>query len=190
MRLVLHHSLASVRPVTPLSRLEHKNDDQRREDDEKGYGAGQRSKRIDIRLRHGRRQPLQLERQGVDGSDRLAGAREFVPGQGKAEQTNAHDGRQYDWQHHMAKCLPWCCTEVARRLFSRPSNRLKIANMIKRPNGKVQVRCAPRPEVKSPIAVVQPSAPLLMMKSSSNRNSSAMPSEVMIDGMIRLAMAT
>lgn len=120
MRLVLQHSLARVRPVTPLSRLEHKNDDQRREDDEKGYGARQRSKHIDIRFRHGRRQALQLERQGVDGSDRLAGAREFVPRQGKAEQTNAHDGRQYDWQHYMAKCLPWCCTEVARRLFKPP----------------------------------------------------------------------
>src|SRR5882672_4659292 len=35
---ILDHSLARVRPVTPLSRLEHKNDDQRREDDEKGYG--------------------------------------------------------------------------------------------------------------------------------------------------------
>jgi hypothetical protein len=62
--------------------------------------------------------------------------------------------------------------------------------MIRRPNGRVQVRCAPSPEVNSPIAVVQSLAPLIMITSSSSRNSRAMPSEVMIDGMIRLAIAT
>src|ERR1700716_1834930 len=67
--LVLHHSLAGVRPVTPLSRLQDQNDDQRGENHEKGYSARQRSKRIDIWLRHGRRQALQLKRQGVDGPD-------------------------------------------------------------------------------------------------------------------------
>src|SRR5258708_11232258 len=117
IKQVLHHSLAGVRSVPSLSRLQHENDDQRRENHEKGYAARQCSKRIDVRLRHGGCQALQFKRQGIDRSDGLAGTGEFVPGQGKAEQTNTHDRRQYDRQHNMAKCLPWRGAKVARRLF-------------------------------------------------------------------------
>src|SRR5882757_2902956 len=117
MRLVLHHSLAGVRPVTPLSRLEHKNDGQRQENDEKGYGTRQCSKRINVRLRHGCRQALQIKRQRIDRADGLAGACEFVPGQGKSKQTNTYDRRQNNRQHNMPKCLPRRCAKIARGLF-------------------------------------------------------------------------
>ena len=147
--------------------------------------------RIDVRLGDGGGQALQFQRQGVDGADRLAGARELVPGQGEAEQADADHRWQDDRQHHMAERLPRRRAEVARRFFIAAVERLKIANMISRPNGRVQVRWAPRPEVNSPIAVVRaPSERVLDRNRRAGRNSSAMPSEVMIDGMIRLAMAT
>src|SRR6267154_4569925 len=72
MRLVLHHSLAGVRSVASLPGLKHKNDDQRQENDEKGNGARQRSQRINVRLRDGCRQALQIKGQCIDRADGLA----------------------------------------------------------------------------------------------------------------------
>ena len=72
---------------------------------------------------------------------------------------------------------------------------MNTANMMSRPNGRVQVRWAPRPEVNIPALVVNPSAtaaiPVVsaahLMASSSSRNCTPMPRETMIDGTIRLA---
>ena len=59
----------------------------------------------------------------------------------------------------MAEGLPRRRAEVARRLLEAGSKRLKTANMIRRPKGSVQVRCAPSAEVYSPISgAVAPAA--------------------------------
>src|SRR5712671_5311794 len=69
MRPILHHSLAGIRSVTSLPGLKHKNDEQRQENDEKGNGARQCSQRINVRLRDGRRQALQIKGQRIDRAD-------------------------------------------------------------------------------------------------------------------------
>ena len=69
--------------------------------------------------------------------------------------------------------------------------------MISRPNGSVHVSCAPRPELNRPSVVVKASPIAGQWASSqsfrpvsSSRNISPMPSDTMIDGMIRLATTT
>ncbi|EWS63983.1 hypothetical protein Y695_02777 [Hydrogenophaga sp. T4] len=70
--------------------------------------------------------------------------------------------------------------------------------MISRPNGSVQVRCAPSAEVNRPSAVPYSSSVLVAPTASSNhlrppssrRNCRPMPSDTMMDGMIRLATVT
>ena len=167
------------------------------EDHQKGYRARQRSQRIDIRLGDGCRQPLQFERQGVDRTDRLARTREFVPGQGEAEQTDADDRRQDDRQHDIAEGLPRRRAEIARGLFEPAVEPVEDRKHDQEAEGQGpgQMRAKTRGEQSHPVVQFRPraepeSVPCLIMKSSSSRNSSAMPSEVMIDGMIRLAMAT
>ncbi len=54
---------------------------------------------------------------------------------------------------------------------------MNTANMISRPNGSVQVRCAPKPELYQAAS------------RSSTRNSRPMPRLIRIEGTIRLAMA-
>ena len=76
-RRALQHALAGVRAVAALARLQHQNDDQRREDHQERDAAGDGAECIDVGLGDRGGQALQLERQGVDRTDRLAGARQF-----------------------------------------------------------------------------------------------------------------
>src|ERR1700738_1672725 len=62
----LHHAFAGIRPVAPLASLEHENNVQRRENNQKGYAAGQRSQRIAVRLGNGDSQAPQYERKGFE----------------------------------------------------------------------------------------------------------------------------
>src|ERR1700684_4614183 len=62
MPVVLHHSLAGIRAVALLPRPKHQNDDQGRENHQKGHAAGQRSERVNVRLGDRRGQALQLQR--------------------------------------------------------------------------------------------------------------------------------
>src|SRR6202790_1344732 len=116
----LYHALAGIRPVAPLPSLEHENNDQRRENNQKGYAAGQRSQRIDVRLGDSGGQALQFKWKGVDGTDGLARTREFVPRQGEAKQADAHHGWQYDRQHDMPEGLPWRRAKVPRGFLEPP----------------------------------------------------------------------
>ena len=64
-----------------------------------------------------------------------------------------------------------------------------MANMISSPNGSVHVRCAPSPDVNRPIEVSKLSFQCALIRSSTMRNSSEIPSDVMIEGTMRLAIA-
>ena len=81
----------------------------------------------------------------------------LIPSQDRVKPNSAHadQARPDQRQHHVAEDLPGRGAEVPRRFLQhRRVKRLKTANIISRPKGSgTQVRCAPRPEVNSPMAV-------------------------------------
>ena len=62
-------------------------------DDEERDAGRHGAERVDLRGRHGGGEALEFQRQGVAVADRLRGTRDLVPGQGEAEQRDAHHGQ-------------------------------------------------------------------------------------------------
>ena len=67
--------------------------------------GGQRAEGIYRRRSNVLRHAPDLDRDGVVGADGLQGAREFVIGQGEAEQRHGDHARQQDRHHHQAHRL-------------------------------------------------------------------------------------
>ncbi|MPL80540.1 hypothetical protein SDC9_26441 [bioreactor metagenome] len=86
-------------------------------DDQQRERRGQRAERIDHRLRHIRRHPEDLERQGVVAARGQERAGELVIAEREAEQRHPHHRGEDDRQHDMGKGLPGAGTLVARRLL-------------------------------------------------------------------------
>ena len=88
-----------------------------------------------------------LERKVLRGPPSPGGARKLVVGQRETEQRDRDHAGKEDRQHDGPEDREAPRAEVARRLLVGAIERLNTANMIRSPNGSVQVRCAPRAEV-------------------------------------------
>jgi hypothetical protein len=112
---------------------------------EQGNGSCRRSQGIHDGRRHGGGLVLQLQRQGHQVNRRPGWSGRFRPRNsagptGPMPTTLAR-------QHHVPHACPDEAPRTPAATKRRESKRLKMANMISRPNGSVHVRCAPGAEV-------------------------------------------
>src|SRR4051812_40959772 len=80
--------LAGVRAFGRLPPVQHVDGAERKADHRERDGRDYGAERIDVGVGHGGGEALEIERQRVHRADRLAGTREFVPGQREAEQAD------------------------------------------------------------------------------------------------------
>ena len=82
------------------------------------------AKGIDDRGRGVRLQRLQLQRQGVQGTNGLGRPGDFIIRQGKTEQRHPDQTGKHACQHDMAYCLPAAGAKVMRRFLCPGQSRL------------------------------------------------------------------
>src|SRR6266516_2964726 len=112
-----HVALCRITTRPGAAALDRQRYGEAAEDHSQRDSCGAGAKGIDDRSRGVRLQRLQLQGQGVQGTNGLGRPGDFIIRQGKTEQRHPNQTGKHDRQHDMAYCLPTDGTKVMCRFL-------------------------------------------------------------------------